>query len=806
MDATLLNGLRVLALGERIAVDTCCKLLGLAGAAVHRYDAGKAESTLGEAAVHRYDAGKAESALGCATGRSDASNGRAVALDEAALERAVLAADVIVVSSDAVHAPTLEAARRIARRAGAIMICDITGAGVSGPYSRSAHSDAEIQALTGLMDTTGFPDAAPMAIGLPYCEVSAGAYAAASIAAALVAWRRNGLLQDVDVSLYGAATNALTTFLPHVFAGKDPHRLGNRHSSAAPWNAYRTADGWILICTSTQDQWQRMSALIGSVARNDAYAKPRDRVVNAEQLDVLIGRWTSGISTAECLQLCATADIPAGPVLTVAQLADDPNVRHRRMIDADGKPGTPFKLMPWPTAAASTATMTGTAEAEPSPAAAHATTTAATETTSAAASPTTEAAMTTEATRTETATAVTAAAAATTGAATTGAATTTGATAAAGTAAAPTTAAGTAAAPTAAGATAAAGTAAAPTTAGATATTASATAMTAAATALRAISSPRPTTDMDGPLAGMRVIEIGQYTTAPLVGKHLAALGAEVLKIEPPGGDPTRDWPHGQGDTSYFFALSNTDKASVTIDLKTEEGKTTLRHMLSTADVFVENLRPGAMERLGFGPAQLAAINPRLVYCAISGFGACSAYPGRPAFDTVIQAMSGFMDLTGAGGTPTKAGISAADILSGQVALFVVIAALLNRDHTNAGAAIDIAMQDVAVWATAPRWHHPAPNDEQTTRCADGYLLLRTADAIGPDEFKTLPRTVAQAVCAGRNIRAVPVYSVAEVIRDPHFTSHSLGLGLDPAGRFWPVLSPPYRYSFSPGPIGSVLA
>ena len=640
MHANLLHGLRVLALGDRIAVDTCCKLLGLAGAAVSKHETGR---------------------------------------DEMELERAVLVADVIVASSDAGHAPAFEAARRIARRAGAIMVCDITGAGDSGPYSRSAHTDAEIQALTGLMDTTGFPTAAPMAIGLPYCEVSAGIYAAASIAAALVAWRRHGLLQDVDVSLYGAATNALTTFLPHVFAGKDPHRLGNRHSSAAPWNAYRTADGWILICTSTQDQWQRLSALIGgAAAHDDAYAKPRERVVNAEQLDVLIGRWTLAVSTAECLQLCAAADIPAGPVLTVEQLKDDPNVRHRGMIGADGKAGTPFKLRPWPARAAT-------------------------------------------------------------------------------------------------------------------------------ATAPRALPASRLPTDMDGPLAGMRVIEIGQYTTAPLVGKHLAALGAEVTKIEPPGGDPTRDWPHGQGDTSYFFALSNTDKVSVTIDLKTEEGKAKLREMLSTADVFVENLRPGAMERLGFGTEQLVKINPRLVYCAISGFGASSAYPGRPAFDTVIQAMGGFMDLTGAGGTPTKAGISGADILSGQVGLFVVVAALLRRDQTNIGASIDIAMQDVAVWATASRWSSPA-QPERTVRCADGYLLLRSAAGIAPGEFDAQPRAEAMAICASRNIRAVPVYSVAEVIRDPHFTAHSLGLGLDRSGRFWPVLSPPYRYSFSPGPIGRVPA
>jgi crotonobetainyl-CoA:carnitine CoA-transferase CaiB-like acyl-CoA transferase len=651
MHTTLLKGIRVLELGARTAVRTCSGLLGHAGAAVTTFDAS------------------------------------GIPLDAAGLNQAVLGADILITSSDACPAPAFEAARRSALRAGSVMICNITGGGLSGPYSRDAYTDAEIQAITGLMDTTGFPGAAPVPIGLPYCEVSAGIYAAAATTAALVAWRRDGLLQDVDVSLYGAATNALTTFLPHVFAGKDPHRIGNRHSSAAPWNAYRCADGWVLICTSSHEQWQRLAALIGDVALTASdYATPRGRVANAEQLDLLIGQWTQRMATSDCVRLCAVADIPAGPVLSLAQLVDEPNIRHRGMIAADARAatpagwtaGAPFRMSPWPIAA-------GKAPFSVC-AAAHA----------------------------------------------------------------------------------------------------------------------RAPIGGAGPLAGFRVVEIGQYTTAPLVGKHLAALGAEVVKIEPPGGDPTRDWPHGQGDTSYFFALSNTDKVSVTADLKTDAGKDTLRELLARADVFVENLRPGAMARLGFGPRELAELNPGLVYCSISGFGATSAYPGRPAFDTVIQAMSGFMDLTRSAGIPTKAGISAADILSGQMALFSVIAALLQRDQSGAGATIDLAMQDVAVWATSTCWDEP-PQPGRVLRCADGYLLV---DGSSPadTELASLSRSDAVALCARHLVRAVPVNSVAELLRDPHFRAHAVGLGLDSAGRFWPVLSPPYRYSYSPGPKGRVLA
>lgn len=670
MSNTLLHGLRVLALGQRQAVRLCCKLLGHAGAMVSSYHAAEGD------------------------------------YDEATLREAVLRTDVLLLSSDAMDPLLLESARLLARQAGTVMLCDITAAGARGPYSRDAHTDVEIQALTGLLDTTGFADAAPTPIGLPYCEVSAALYAALAVTAALIAWRRDGLVQDVEVSLYGAAANALTTFLPHVFAGQDPHRLGNRHSSAAPWNAYRTADGWVLLCTSTQQQWQRLCDLVDDpqLAADD-FATPHQRLINATRLDRAIGAWTAQFASDDCLLRCAQAGIPAGPILPLEHLIDDPNVRHRGVVRAYGarddisqwSAAAPFRLTPWPTAAATSA-----------PA-------------SAAASPDASLAR------------------------------------------------------------------------------------------------------IAGPLRGFRVIEIGQYTTAPLVGKHLAALGAEVIKIEPPGGDPTREWPHGQGDTSYFFALSNTDKSSVILDLKTPAGKAGLRALLADADVLVENLRPGAMARLGFDIDTLAQHNPRLVYCAISGFGADSAYPGRPAFDTVIQAMSGFMDLTRSNGMPVKAGISAADILSGQMALFVVIAALLRRDHSSfgttdragnagnagsgVGAAIDIAMQDVAVWATATRWD-AQPGEEQALRCRDGYLLVRhpSPSGIGADEFADLSRSEAQAQCAIWKVPAVPIYSVAEAMRDPHFTAHTLSLGMDQLGRFWPVLAPPYHYSISPGPPGRVLA
>ncbi len=160
------------------------------------------------------------------------------------------------------------------------------------------------------------------------------------------------------------------------------------------------------------------------------------------------------------------------------------------------------------------------------------------------------------------------------------------------------------------------------------------------------------------PLAGVRVVELGQYTTVPLVGRHLASLGAEVIKVEPMEGDAARQWaPHRDG-TSYFFVMSNSGKRSLGVDLRSPQGADFFRRLLRTADVLIENMKPGSLARLGLSQAALAALNSRLVYVAITGFGADSAYTERPAFDTVVQAMCGIMDVTRSGDTPLKAGIS----------------------------------------------------------------------------------------------------------------------------------------------------
>jgi crotonobetainyl-CoA:carnitine CoA-transferase CaiB-like acyl-CoA transferase len=209
------------------------------------------------------------------------------------------------------------------------------------------------------------------------------------------------------------------------------------------------------------------------------------------------------------------------------------------------------------------------------------------------------------------------------------------------------------------------------------------------------------------PLEGIRVVEVGQYISAPYCAMLLADQGAEVIKVERPGrGDPRRHYDplvtQGGKETSGGFITYNRNKKSVTLDLQSEAGKSLFGRLIKTADVLVENLRPGALERAGFGPAELLEVNPRLVYCAISGYGRAAGYVGpysdRGAFDTAIQAMSGIMSVIGeADGPPISTVTGFADIYTAVFGALAVSMALFSRERTGEGVFIDQAMYDSCV-------------------------------------------------------------------------------------------------------------
>jgi CoA:oxalate CoA-transferase len=197
-------------------------------------------------------------------------------------------------------------------------------------------------------------------------------------------------------------------------------------------------------------------------------------------------------------------------------------------------------------------------------------------------------------------------------------------------------------------------------------------------------------------LSGLRVLDLTRVMSGPFCTAMLADLGAEITKIEMPGfGEESRHFaPHVNGESTYF-AMLNRGKRSVTVNLKSSDGIEIVRELARQADVLVENFRPGVMDRLGLGEQALRAANPRLIYASISGFGQNGPFRDWPAFDLVIQAMSGMMSLTGEpDGRPTAVGESIADVATGMFAAWGIAAALYDRERTGQGRYLEVAMLD----------------------------------------------------------------------------------------------------------------
>jgi crotonobetainyl-CoA:carnitine CoA-transferase CaiB-like acyl-CoA transferase len=199
-----------------------------------------------------------------------------------------------------------------------------------------------------------------------------------------------------------------------------------------------------------------------------------------------------------------------------------------------------------------------------------------------------------------------------------------------------------------------------------------------------------------GPLAGIRVLDFTRVLAGPSASLALADLGAEVLKIEPPEtGDETRLFPPYRDNVSHYFLSVNRGKKSIVVDLKTEAGVSLVRDLAAKCDVLLENYRPGVMDRLGLGYAALSEVNPRLIYCAISGFGMTGPLKDRPSFDIVLQALSGALSVNGeAGGGPTKLGIPLGDLVGGINGPIAILAALHERHQTGRGRLIDVSLLD----------------------------------------------------------------------------------------------------------------
>ncbi len=196
------------------------------------------------------------------------------------------------------------------------------------------------------------------------------------------------------------------------------------------------------------------------------------------------------------------------------------------------------------------------------------------------------------------------------------------------------------------------------------------------------------------PLAGLTVVEFTHMVMGPAAGGILAALGAEVTRVEPPGGDPTRRLI---GSGAGYYAMYNRHKASVTLDLKTPDGVAAARGLIASADILVENFRPGALDRLGLGYAAMAIVNPQLIYCALKGF-LPGPYEDRTALDEVAQMMGGLAYMTGPPGRPLRAGASVIDVTGGMFGVIAILAAVAERHRTGRGQAVAASLYETTAY------------------------------------------------------------------------------------------------------------
>jgi itaconate CoA-transferase len=212
---------------------------------------------------------------------------------------------------------------------------------------------------------------------------------------------------------------------------------------------------------------------------------------------------------------------------------------------------------------------------------------------------------------------------------------------------------------------------------------------------------------MSQPLDGILVVSLEQAVAAPFATRQLAELGARVIKIErPDGGDFARGYDVSVGGLSSYFVWLNRGKESLTLDLKQPAAQAVLARLIERADVFVHNLAPGAAERLGAAPATLRARDPRLITCAVSGYGSSGPYAQKKAYDMLIQAEVGLTSITGTADVPSRVGISVADIAAGMYAYSGILTALLARTSTETGMSIDVSLFDaLGEWMGAPAYY-----------------------------------------------------------------------------------------------------
>ncbi|MDR6818324.1 crotonobetainyl-CoA:carnitine CoA-transferase CaiB-like acyl-CoA transferase [Neorhizobium sp. 2083] len=361
------------------------------------------------------------------------------------------------------------------------------------------------------------------------------------------------------------------------------------------------------------------------------------------------------------------------------------------------------------------------------------------------------------------------------------------------------------------------------------------------------------------PLSGIRVIELARVLAGPWAGQMLADMGADVIKVEnPDGGDDTRAWgppfvesANGENLSAAYYHSTNRGKRSIAVDLKTEEGQDIVRRLAATADVLIENFKLGGLVKYGLDYESLKKINPKLIYCSITGFGQNGPYANLAGYDYIVQGMSGFMSITGEpDGQPMKAGVAIADIFTGIYAVTAIQGALIHAMKSGEGQHVDMALLDVQAGILANQNMnylisgeapvrlgnaHPNISPYEVVPTEDGHLILAVGndgqfrrlcrilgiEGVADDErFATNKARVANrvevrrlilaqtskwkkadllAACGDNAVPAGPINSIAEMFDDPQVKERGLRIDLEAAdGTVIPGVRSPIVLSETP--------
>lgn len=355
---------------------------------------------------------------------------------------------------------------------------------------------------------------------------------------------------------------------------------------------------------------------------------------------------------------------------------------------------------------------------------------------------------------------------------------------------------------------------------------------------------------MEHPLEGVKVIELARILAGPWAGQTLCDLGAEVVKVESIEGDDTRRWgppfvKNGEDISASYFHSCNRGKKSICVDFKTKEGQDIIKKLVLKADILIENFKVDGLRKYGLDFASLIKINPKLIYCSITGFGQTGPYAHRAGYDYIIQGMSGLMSITGEpSGQPQKMGVAVTDILTGLYSVTAILSAIIQRDKTGKGQQIDMALLDVATAVTANQGMNflttgKAPQrignghqnlvPYQVFDCKDGHIIIATGndaqyqrlcailnlEEIAMNELfltnadrlrnrtllieklscqttKFLKKDLLEA-CEKQGIPAGPINDLSEVFDDPQVVYRGLSKEIDNI----PTILSPFRFSDS---------